>query len=410
MTLPISSAQGVYTSFLDCLFTATSASCVTGLVVKDTATYWSTFGKVIILIMIQIGGLGVVTMTYALVKLSGRKISLFQRSLVQESVSAEHSGGISNYINFILKTTLLFEGVGALLLSLYFCNEFGLLKGICYGIWHSISAFCNAGFDLMGNFTSLTRYLGNAYINVVIMLLIICGGLSFATWADVKKHGIHLRRYTLQSKIIISSSILLIVIPSIFFYFYEFKDLPTKERLLASIFQSVTTRTAGFNTTDQSKLSDSGSLVSMILMMIGGSPGSTAGGLKTTTISVLIISSFSVFMQTDNAHAYKRRIDDSTIKAASAIFLLYVSIFILAAIIICEIESLPLIKCLYEIASAIGTVGLTTGITPLFHGATKIILIVLMFFGRVGCLTLIYALLPRIKETAKLPMEHVNVG
>ena len=410
LTLPVSSAQGISTPFLDCLFTATSASCVTGLIVKDTATYWSTFGKVIIFIMIQIGGLGVITMTLALVKISGRKISLFQRSITQESLSADHGGGIVNYVYFIIKTTLLIETIGAIALSIWFVPEFGTVKGICMGIFHAVSAFCNAGFDLMGNFSSLTAYLGNWYINIIIMLLIIFGGLSFMTWSDFSKHKFHLKRYTLQSKMILFTTLWLIVIPALFFFLFEYTDLPLSERILASLFQSVTNRTAGFNTTDQSKLTDSSKLVSMLLMMVGGSPGSTAGGMKTTTLAVLISSSFAVFTQTDDAHIFRRRISDTTVKAASAIFMIYFTLFIVSAIIICDVENLPLIDCLYEIASAIGTVGLTTGITPMFHTPTRLILIFLMFFGRVGCLTLIYALLPRIRETSKLPLEHINVG
>ena len=409
LSLPISSIDRVHTPFLDCLFTATSATCVTGLIVRDTATYWSGFGKAIILIMIQIGGLGVVTMTYALIKISGRKISLYQRSIAQDSLSAE-GGGLSRYVGFIIRTTLIIEGIGALLLSLYFCREFGFMKGIWYGVWHSISAFCNAGFDLMGNYSSLTRYVDNIYINVVIMLLIIAGGLSFYTWNDIKKHGRHFSKYSLQSKVIIFTSMLLVFVPALYFFLFEYSYFPVRERILASLFQSVTCRTAGFNTTNQDIISDSSSLISMLLMMIGGSPGSTAGGMKTTTIAVLVLSSFSVFKQTENAIAFKRRISDISVKAASAIFMLYITLFILSAIIVCEIENLPLIKCLYEIASAIGTVGLTTGITPYVSVPTKFILMFLMFFGRVGCLTLIYALLPRIRETAKLPEEQISVG
>ena len=410
LTLPVSSAKGLRTPFLDCLFTATSASCVTGLIVKDTATYWSNFGKFVIILMIQIGGLGVVTMTIALVKISGRKISLYQRSVTQDSLSADHGGGIINHVYFMIRFTFLCELGGAILLSLAFIRRFGVLKGILYGFFHAISAFCNAGFDLMGNFSSLTSFVTDGYVNLVIMFLIVAGGLGFATWGDILKYRKQFRKYSLQSKLILTTSLILIVFPALFFYFFEYENLSFKERVLASVFQSVTCRTAGFNTTDQGTMSDSGKLLSMILMMIGGSPGSTAGGLKTTTIAVLVLSGVSVFVQSDNTHVFKRRIAESSIKAASAIFMIYTFIFISAAIAICNIENLRLIDCLYEIASAIGTVGLTTGITPLLHTPTKIILIFLMFFGRVGCLSLIYALLPRVRETSKMPLEHINVG
>ena len=411
LMLPISSKQKINTPFLDCLFTATSASCVTGLIVKDTATYWSTFGKIVILCMIQIGGLGVITMTLSLIKFSGRKISLYQRSITQDSLSASHGGGVFKMVAFILSMTLLFELIGALLLSITFIQEFGLIDGIAKAIFHSISAFCNAGFDIMGNYSSLTKYVGNTYINIVIMLLIVFGGLGFYTWEDIKNNKFNISKYTLQSKIIIITSIILIIFPAIYFYYGEYYDLPIKERLLSSIFQSVTTRTAGFNTTDQAKLSDSGSLISILLMLIGGSPGSTAGGFKTTTIAVLVISLLSVFKQNDEAYCYSRRIPDSTIKAASAIFLLYMSLFTFSAIIISSIENLPLIDCLFETASAIGTVGLTTGITPSLKNITRIIIIFLMFFGRVGCLTLVYAFLPKNeKNSSRFPLGHINVG
>ncbi len=410
LMLPISNVRHHSTPFLDCLFTATSASCVTGLTVRDTGTYWSVFGKIVIFCMIQIGGLGLVTMTIALVKLAGRKISLYQRNITQDSLAADHGGGIMKTVYFIIRTTLFFELCGAILLYIPFSRDYGNLKGFFYAIFHSVSAFCNAGFDLLGNGSSLTHYVGDIYVNTVVMLLIISGGLSFATWSDVLKHKHRIRNYSLQSKIILSTSLILIVIPSLFFFFHEYTDLELKERLLASLFQSVTTRTAGFNTTDLSQLSASSKLISMILMMIGGSPGSTAGGLKTTTIALLMISSCAVFTQSDSIHIFKRRISDETVRTASAIFMLYLTIFIVAAIAICNTEKLPLVDCLFEIASAIGTVGLTTGITPLLHTSAHVILILLMFFGRVGCLTLIYALLPRAKEPSKLPYDSVNVG
>lgn len=411
LMLPISSANHIKTPFLDALFTATSASCVTGLIVKDTATYWSNFGKIIILIMIQIGGLGVITMTLALVKLSGRKISLYQRSITQESLSANHGGGIFKMVAFIFKITIIFELIGAILLSIPFIQDFGLIEGIIKAIFHSISAFCNAGFDIMGNFSSLTNYVSNPIVNITIMMLIICGGLGFYTWEDIKKHKFKFVKYTLQSKIIIFTSFILIILPAIYFFLHEYYKLPLLERSFASLFQSITTRTAGFNTTDQAELSDSGLLISIMLMLIGGSPGSTAGGLKTTTIAVLIISSLSVFRQNDEAHAFSRRIEDSTVKAAASIFLLYVILFAFSAIIISGIENLPLIDCLFETASAIGTVGLTTGITPDLQDITRIIIIFLMFFGRVGCLTLIYAALPRnTRNSSRFPLDHINVG
>lgn len=409
--LPISNNYGKVTPFLTSLFTATSATCVTGLALFDTGTYWSLFGKIVILIMIQIGGLGVVTMTMALIGNTGRKISLFQRSLTQDSISAEHAGGIMKMVNYIIRITLFFEILGGILLSFVFVGEYGLVKGVAYGMFHSISAFCNAGFDLIGHFNSFTGYVDNIYFNVVIMALIIFGGIGFYTWQDIKTHKFNIRKYSLQSRIILYVSGLLIVIPALYFFFFEFRYYGVKERVLASLFQSVTSRTAGFNTVAQGDLSDSASLITIILMLIGGSPGSTAGGMKTTTIAVLFISSIAVFNQTEDAHTKTRRISDSTIKAASAIFLFYIVVFITSAIIICSLENLRLIDCLFETASALGTVGITRGITPGLRVPAKVILIFLMIFGRVGIMTIIYATLPRVrKEPVKLPLSNISVG
>lgn len=409
--LPISNNYGKVTPFLTSLFTATSATCVTGLALFDTGTYWSLFGKIVILIMIQIGGLGVVTMTMALIGNTGRKISLFQRSLTQDSISAEHAGGIMKMVNYIIRITLFFEILGGILLSFVFVGEYGLVKGVAYGMFHSISAFCNAGFDLIGHFNSFTGYVDNIYFNVVIMALIIFGGIGFYTWQDIKTYRFNIRKYSLQSRIILYVSGLLIVIPALYFFFFEFRYYGVKERILASLFQSVTSRTAGFNTVVQGHLSDSASLITIILMLIGGSPGSTAGGMKTTTIAVLFISSIAVFNQTEDAHTKTRRISDSTIKAASAIFLFYIVVFIMSAIIICSLENLRLIDCLFETASALGTVGITRGITPGLRVPAKVILIFLMIFGRVGIMTIIYATLPRVrKEPVKLPLSNISVG
>lgn len=411
LMLPVSSSTHEATSFLDCLFTATSASCVTGLTVVDTGLHWSLFGKIVIMVMIQIGGLGVITMTMALIRLSGRKISLYQRSVTQDSVSARYGGGVFEIVKYIIGTTLLLEGIGALLLSVPFVRDFGFMKGVGYAVFHSVSAFCNAGFDLMGGFRSLSAYADDIYVNIVIILLIISGGAGFFVLRDISRKKFRFSRYTFQSRVVIYTSLILIAVPAVYFFLFDFRDMDMKERILASLFQSVTTRTAGFNTADQGQLSDSASLITIILMLIGGSPGSTAGGMKTTTIAVLIISSIAVFNQTDDAHTRTRRIADSTIKAASAIFLLYMAMFITAAIVICDLEKIRLIDCLFETASAIGTVGITKGITPGLKTATRGILMFLMFFGRLGCLTIIYAALPRVrKEPAKVPLENISVG
>ena len=271
LMLPISSQARAFTPFTDCLFTAVSATCVTGLVVRDTATYWSLFGKVIILLLIQIGGMGVVTMGVTIMRLSGKKIGLAQRSTMQDSISAPQVGGIVKLTGFILKTSLMIELIGAILLLPIFIKDFGVVTGIGYSVWHSISAFCNAGFDLMGvrePFSSLCSYHDNIYLNIVIMLLIIVGGIGFLVWNDIKTHKHHLKKYSLQSKVVLITSLLLTFIPAVYFFFCEYNELPMGDRIISSMFQSVTTRTAGFNTQDRAAMDGSGTLV-MIMLMIG---------------------------------------------------------------------------------------------------------------------------------------------
>lgn len=412
LMLPVASREGG-TAFSDALFTATSAVCVTGLVVRDTATYWSGFGKVVILLLIQIGGLGVVTTATVFSTLSGRRISLRQRSVMQDSVSDAQVGGIVRFTLFILTVTLCAEGAGTLLLLPGFAREFGVLKGLWMSVFHAVSAFCNAGFDLMGEkgaFSSLTSYAGSAWVNAVVMLLIVVGGIGFRTLEDVGAHGLRLRRCRLQSKLILAVSGALILVPALLFYLFEYPALPTGERVLAALFQSVTTRTAGFNTKDFAALSQPGRMMTVFLMLIGGSPGSTAGGMKTTTIAVLIVSAVSVFRRRECASVFGRRLPAETVRSAAAILAAYLTLFLTAAALISRIETLPLGDTLFEAASAIGTVGLTTGITPRLGTVSRLLLIFLMYFGRVGGLTLIFAALPAGERGGKYPEEQVAVG
>ncbi len=413
LMLPISSLSGNMTPFSDALFTSTSAICVTGLVVHDTATHWSMFGQFIILLLIQVGGLGIVTLSVSMAMLAGKKIGLMQRSTLQDAISAPKVGGIVKLTGFILKTTFVIELIGAIILSTVFCKEFGL-KGIWLGIFHSVSAFCNAGFDLMGTkapFSSLTSYSAQPLINAVIMLLIIIGGIGFLVWEDIKTNKHHIKKYRMQTKVVLSSTLFLIIAPAIYFYFAEFNNLSVSERILNSMFQSVTPRTAGFNTADLTKISGIGQVITIILMLIGGSPGSTAGGMKTTTVAVLIFSAISVFRKKDDVECFGRRIADATLKNAAAILLMYLVLFLAGGLIISGIENLPLMECLFESASAIGTVGLTLGITPALGTVSRIILIGLMFFGRVGGLTLIFAALSNKQHNiSKKPQEIITVG
>ena len=414
LMLPVCTASGEGAGFLEALFTATSAACVTGLIVQDTATYWSAAGQFVIISLIQIGGLGIVTVAILVEILSGRKIGLKERSTMQDAISAHRVGGIVKLTGFILKTTLVFETLGAVLMAPAFCREFGFWKGIWYGIFHSVSAFCNAGFDLMGvktQFSSLTYFVDHPIINLTIMGLIICGGLGFMTWEDVLKHHIHWRKYRMQSKVIIKTTLCLIALPSLYFFLFEYGQLPFMGRIFRSLFQAVTPRTAGFNTTDISLFSETGIAVVIILMLIGGSPGSTAGGMKTTTIAVMAATSVSVFRKRGETHFYGRRIEPEIIRSAVAVFMMYLSFCLFGGFVISTMEGLPLLTCLYETASAVGTVGLTLGVTPQLGMASKIILIFLMYAGRVGGLTLIFAAMSGKREVAaKFPKEKLTVG
>ena len=414
LMLPISTKGGISTPFLDALFTSTSAVCVTGLVIHDTATYWSNFGQFVIILLIQIRGLRVVTVAGAFAILSGRKIGLMQRSTMQEAIAAPNVGGIVRLTEFILKTALMVELLGAALLFPVFFEEFGLIKGAWYALFHSISAFCNAGFDLMGvktPFSSLTDYACQPVVCIVIALLIVVGGIGFLTWEDVRTNRLHLRKYRMQSKVILTVTSILILLPTIYFFFFEFADAPIGERTLLSVFQAITPRTAGFNTADLTAMSETGQLMITILMLIGGSPGSTAGGMKTTTLAVLLASAFAVFRRRENPHFFNRRITNETVTQAATIMMMYLILFLTGALVISRLENLPVLTCLFETASAIGTVGLSLGITPQLGWISHLILIVLMFFGRVGGLTLIFAALSNKQgNVARFPQERITVG
>ena len=414
LMLPISSKERVVTPFLNCLFTATSSTCVTGLVVYDTATHWSLFGQIVILFMIQIGGMGIVTMAILFTMLSGKKINLMQRSTMQESISAHKVGGIIKLSRFIITTSIAIELLGAIPLAFVFCREYSFFKGLWMSLFHSVSAFCNAGFDLMGEsaqFSSLTKYAYNPTVNITVMILIVVGGIGFLTWDDVKINKWHIRRYRMQSKVIFCTTAILIILPAFYFFFFEFSNLSLGKRVLVSLFQAVTPRTAGFNTVDASELSETGNSVVSVLMLIGGAPGSTAGGMKITTVAVLLASAVSVFRKQDSTHAFGRRIDDDTIKTAATVLVMYISLFTIGAMVISSVENLPITKCLYETASAIGTVGLTTGITSTLGTVSKSILIFLMYMGRVGGLTIVLATHNNTKKNLfKYPQETITVG
>ena len=414
LMLPIATITGCVTPFNEALFTATSAVCVTGLIIQDTGSYWSGFGQAVILTLIQIGGLGVITVAASFALLSGRKISLMQRSTMQDAISAPKVGGIVRLTRFILWGTFLIELLGALVMLPVFCCDYGW-RGIWMAVFHSISAFCNAGFDILGTksnlYPSLTSYASSPSINFTIMLLIVTGGIGFLTWDDIWENKWHFRHYRMQSKVILVTTSLLIALPAAFFFFTDFSALPTERRLLTSLFQSVTPRTAGFNTVALPAMSSASQGLMVLLMLIGGSPGSTAGGIKTTTLAVLLANAAATFRQCENAQLFGRRIDCSTIKTATTILTMYLTLFFGGAVFISTYENLPLVSCLFETASAVGTVGLTLGITPQLHIPSQIVLITLMYLGRVGGLTLIYAALSGEKTiNARLPLEKITTG
>ena len=419
LTLPFASKTGEATPFIDAVFTATSATCVTGLIVHDTYTYWSVFGQAVIIILIQIGGMGVVTLAIAITILSGKKIGLKQRYVMQESISAPQVGGIVRMTSFIVKGTIFFEGAGAVIMAFQFCPQMGLIKGIWFSVFHSISAFCNAGFDLMGGTsgptTSITSYTGNPLINIPIMLLIIIGGIGFFVWDDVKTHKLQHKYYHLQTKIVLTTTFCLIMFPALFLFLFEFSrdcwdGLSLQERFMASLFQSVTTRTAGFNSVDLNQLSEAAQLLVVILMIIGGSPGSTAGGIKTTTFALAILCLRSAFQNQESIQCYKRRIPYDILRNAIAILALYISLMLTATFLITWLDDVNLMEAAFETSSAVATVGLSLGITGDLSTFSKIILILLMYFGRVGGLTMLYALTNRKKLPVLLPQERITVG
>ena len=415
LSLPMSHSVHSTSSYLDHLFVATSATCVTGLVTHVTASEYTLFGQIVIILLIQIGGLGFLTLMSMFFVLLKRKLTYANKIVMQEALNRNSLNETGIYIKRVIKYTVCFELIGAICLAFVFIPQFGILKGIYYSLFHAISAFCNAGFDILGTpanpFPSITAYAGNPIVNVVIMFLIIAGGIGFLTWEDICINKIHFRKYHMQSKIILVTTAFLIVLPAIFFFFSDFTYLSVGKRLLASAFQAVTPRTAGFNTMDISKMTEVSKAMIIILMLVGGSPSSTAGGMKTTTFAVLILNAFATFRSQENVETFGRRIECSVIKNASTIAMMYCMLFLCGGITISVYEGLPLLECLYEAASAVGTVGLTLGITPKLHIVSQFILIILMYLGRVGGLTLIYAVLSKKKKgNARLPLEKLTVG
>lgn len=418
LMLPIATREPGGASFLEALFTATSATCVTGLVVRDTYRYWTVFGQIIIILLIQIGGLGFMTVGVFFSIVLRRKIGLRTRGILQESVNTLQIGGIVRLAKKIIWGTVFFESVGAILLSIRFCKRFGLIKGIYYGIFHSISAFCNAGFDLMGSKTayiSFTEYAEDWLLNLTVMSLIVIGGIGFLVWDDISIHKLKIRKYKLHTKIVLVTTIFLVFGGALLFYLFEknhlMADMSASGVILSSLFSSITARTAGFNTIDTGILQDNSKLLTIILMYIGGSPGSTAGGIKTTTLAILIIYLRSNIKKINGCNVFGRRLDDDTIKKASAVMCTNLFLAMLAILIISTVQQLPLLDIMFEVFSAIGTVGMSTGITRDLTTVSRIIIIFLMYCGRVGSLSFALSLGAN-KKTVPVgqPVEQITIG
>lgn len=415
---PFASRDGQMTDFLSALFTATSASCVTGLVVVDTYQHWSLFGQLVILILIQIGGLGFVTIGIYFSIFFRRNVGLKARGLMQESVNALQIGGMVKLVKKIIKGTFIFEGVGALLLMIRFIPQLGLANGIYYGIFHAISAFCNAGFDLMGRFeeySSLVSYRDDILVNVVIMSLIVIGGIGFIVWSDLSVNGFHFKKYALHTKIVLISTAVLIFGGAILFYLFERENqlagVGTTGSILASLFASITPRTAGFNTIDIGQMKESSKLLTTVLMFIGGSPGSTAGGIKTTTIVVMLLYVNANLSNAKGCDIFGRRLADDTVKKAGTVFMINLTLAVMASILVLAVQGLSMPDVLLEVFSAIGTVGMSTGITRDLNTASRILIIFMMYAGRIGSMTFALSFTQRkVSTPVQLPLGKITVG
>ncbi len=418
LSLPLAARSGTGTPFVNCLLTATSATCVTGLITYDTFTHWSAFGQGVILTLIQIGGLGFMTLISMFVMLLRKKINLRERLLLMQSSGNLTLEDVTGLIRRILTGTLIIELSGAVAFSFYFIPRLGVGKGIYNAVFHSVSAFCNAGFDLMGRvqpFSSFTTEVDNVLLNVTIMILVILGGIGFLVWDDVLAHKWHFKKYGLHSKLAIVSTAVLLVGGTVFFYFSEtngaLSGLSGGAKWMAAAFQSVTLRTAGFNTVEQAALSGPGSILSMILMVIGGSPGSTAGGVKTVTVAVVLLSAMGVMRNRRNVEVFRKRIPGEIIHQAFAVVMIYTVVLFGVGMLLSWLEPFDLRSIFYEISSAIGTVGITMGITPELSTAGKLLITFLMFFGRIGGLSLAMAFSEdRPEPPLQRPDENVLIG
>ncbi len=418
LSTPFATQSGKAVPFTDALFTATSASCVTGLVTVDTGTTWSTFGQGVILLLIQIGGLGIITISTLFFMLFRKRMGLRQKEVMSESINSSSIGGILKLTKHIFFGTFLIELLGAVIFTLrfLFTYKFPLGKAIWYGLFHSISAFCNAGFDINGNFNSFTDYFSDPVICITLMGLIIIGGLGFFVWEDLAKNHFSWKKYALHTKIVLASTAILIFVPALLFFILEQNNshsgFTIPQQILVSFFDSVSPRTAGMNITDTASLSPAATLLTCILMFIGGCPSSTAGGIKTTTIFVLILFCTSTIRNERYTGVFGRRITEDNIKKAFSVFLVNLSLALTGILLIASVhQNLGFEKIVFECFSAIGTVGMTMGITRDLETFSKLVLILLMFCGRVGSISFGSALIEKkAPPPITAPHESITIG
>ena len=417
LMLPIANRGGKGLSFLDSLFTATSATCVTGLVVADTWTQFNLLGQIILLALIQVGGLGYMTMMLQAALLMGKKLGLRQRSVMMESVSAQRLSDVRTLLRYILGGAALIEGAGALLLAIRFIPELGPARGLWYAVFHSVSAFCNAGFDLMGfrePYSSLTHYVYDPLVNLTAVALVLLGGLGFLVWRDMRENGLHLRRYSLHSKLMLTATLVLTVGGTALFWLAERDNLlsgmTAGQQALAALFQAVSPRTAGFNTVDLAKLTSGGGLLTIVLMFIGAGPGSTGGGVKVTTVVVCLLTLAAYIRGRREVGAFNRRLDEEQIHRSAAGVTLYMTLAMAGGFLILATQPFPLQDALFEVFSALSTVGLSTGITRDLSPLNRAVVIVMMYCGRIGSLSMLMALAQRSAPRVKDPVEHITIG
>jgi trk system potassium uptake protein TrkH len=421
LTLPVSSAYGTSTGFLDALFTATSATCVTGLVVVDTGLHWSVFGKFVILALIQVGGLGFMTMATLIMLIFKRRISLKERLVLQEALNQNSMEGIVLLIRRVLMYALLIEAAGTLLLTVRFSFDMAWGQALFFGIFHSISMFNNAGFDLFGPltgpFSSFTSYAGDPLVNLTVMLLIIIGGIGFVVLVDLQEYKKRGRRLSLHTKIVLSATGILIVTGALVFFIFEYGNpatlgpLSTGDKIWTSFFASVTPRTAGANTIDVTGMRQASQFFTIMLMFIGASPGSTGGGIKTTTFTILIGAMFTMLRGKEDIVFFRTRLAKDRIYKAITMTFFALILIIGVAMILSTTEDVQFLRILFEVTSGFGTVGLSMGLTPELSSVGRIAIIFMMFIGRLGTLTLAYALQPKAdKELFRYPEGKITIG